>query len=58
MNEKNQIKLHLEKILNCDVSAANDQDLYYALLTYAKDQTAKLPEQDYKRKFIIFLVNS
>ncbi|OIN83789.1 glycogen/starch/alpha-glucan phosphorylase [Francisella sp. TX07-6608] len=56
MNEKNQIKLHLEKILNCDVSAANDQDLYYALLTYAKDQTAKLPEQDYKKK--IYYISS
>ena len=44
MNGKNQIKLYLEKILNCDVSAANDQDLYYALLTYAKDHTVKLPE--------------
>lgn len=46
MNEKNQIKLYLEKILNCDVSTANDKDLYYALLTYAKDQTVKLSEQN------------
>ncbi|MED7787614.1 glycogen/starch/alpha-glucan family phosphorylase [Francisella sp. 19X1-34] len=56
MNEKNQIELYLEKVLNCDVSQANDQDLYYALLGYAKEQTEKLPEQNYKKK--IYYISS
>ncbi|APC97072.1 glycogen/starch/alpha-glucan family phosphorylase [Francisella frigiditurris] len=50
MDKINQIKLSIEKILNCEVSKANDQDLYYALLCYVKNQTNKLPEQDFKKK--------
>lgn len=50
MDKINQIKLSLEKILNCEVGKANDQDLYYALLSYVKNQTNKLPEQDFKKK--------
>ena len=45
MNEKIKLNYILKKILNCDVNTANDKDLYYALLTYAKDQTVKLSEQ-------------
>ena len=47
---KNKIKISLERTLGCEINKANDQDLYYALLTYAKSQAAKSIEQPAKKK--------
>ncbi len=57
MDNKNQIKLFLQDALGCDIAKASDQDLYYALLSYVKEQTEKLPRLILKRKYIIYLVN-
>lgn len=54
--KENNIKLQLEELLDCEISKANDHELYYALLAYAKKQTAKLPEQDTKKK--IYYISS
>ncbi|AIT09201.1 maltose phosphorylase [Candidatus Francisella endociliophora] len=48
--KENNIKLQLEELLDCEISKANDHELYYALLAYTKKQTAKLPEYDAKKK--------
>lgn len=57
MDNKNQIKLFLQDALGCDIAKASDQDLYYALLSYVKEQTEKLPTPDFKKKYITYLVN-
>ncbi|MEY8715574.1 glycogen/starch/alpha-glucan family phosphorylase [Francisella philomiragia] len=56
MDNKNQIKLFLQDALGCDIAKASDQDLYYALLSYVKEQTEKLPTPDFKKK--IYYISS
>lgn len=41
MDNKNQIKLFLQDALGCDIAKASDQNLYYALLSYVKEQNRK-----------------
>ncbi|QLE78403.1 glycogen/starch/alpha-glucan phosphorylase [Francisella sp. Scap27] len=50
MDNKIQIKQSLEEILGCDIKNANSEDLYYALMTYAKSKANKITTNNANKK--------
>lgn len=50
MNNNPLIKAELEEILGCDIKNANNENLYYALMTYTKNKTSKIDKTAAQKK--------
>ena len=50
MNNSTKIEIALKDILNCEIKNANDEQLYYALLKYTKNQTADIKPKAANKK--------
>jgi starch phosphorylase len=55
MNNSTKIEIALKDILNCEIKNANDEQLYYALLKYTKNQTADIKPKAANKKVYYIL---